>query len=77
MYHYMVVISLPMDPLEKPTSRPRDGPSSAPAVVLLPQTVGPPPQRHPTFSVNLQQVLHHLVAKTQLKENYLNWYNSQ
>ena len=64
----MVVISLPMDPLEKPTSRPRDGPSSAPAVVLLPQAVGPPQQRHPTLFIKLQQVLHPLVARTQLKK---------
>ena len=64
----MAVISLPMDPLENPTSRPRNGPSPVPAVVLLPPAVGPPQQRHPTLFKKIQQVLQHLVATIQLKK---------
>ena len=64
----MVVISLPIDPLAQPPSRPRPGPSTAQAVVLLPPTVGPPQQRHPIRLKKIQQVLQHLVATIQLKK---------
>ena len=64
----MVVISLPIDPLAQPPSRPRIGPSTAQAVVLLPPAVGPPQQRHPILFKKIQQVLQHLVATIQLKK---------
>ena len=64
----MVVISLLIDPLEQPPSRPRNGPSTAQAVVLLPPTVGPLQQKHPILLKKSQQVLQHLVATIQLKK---------
>ena len=64
----MVVISLPIDPLAKPLSRPSPGPSTAQAVVLLPSTVGPLQQRPPKRLKKTQQVLQHLVAARQLKK---------